>query len=110
MARSALLQGLLLTLILLSGCTGQATDPDTGLQLPDLATIEKLEARIAMPSGASLITDYARCYTAEMHGERPVVVGAMFDGSTAHVESGVSIVPKKHLPLVADGGCPIITV
>lgn len=63
-----------------------------------------------MPKGAGPITDYARYYTAEMHGERPVVVGVMLDRSIARVEPGVYIVPRKRLPLVADGGCGVVTI
>jgi hypothetical protein len=78
--------------------------------LPDRQTIDQIEAAIVMPAGAEPLASYARAYGGEIEQGRRVLWGVFQLRSLAPGAGAITLLDRRPLSLIQDGGCSVITL
>lgn len=71
----------------------------------DEALLDRIEARVKLPTGAAPLASYARYYARQANGEIVAIYLRLGDDAP-----GRRWVSERDLPLVADGGCSVVTI
>jgi hypothetical protein len=83
---------------------------------PSIETIREIETAVVMPDGAWPMNTYNRYYGRGWKMWTPVVTGVFLSASTGEMPGAVPVPGVEgayftdHLPIVADGGCHVVTV
>jgi len=83
--------------------------------LPDAATLRKVEEGLKLPPGAASLASYNRYYSYADRDGRKVVVGLLVSAGNfpheAEQPPSVHIVKNEdEMPLIFDGGCSVVNV
>jgi hypothetical protein len=78
--------------------------------LPDRATIDKIEAALILPQGASPLSAYRRRYGGVVEGGRRMIWGHFLLATMAPGEGEITILDHRPEPLMEDGGCLVFTL